>query len=441
MKYISRILLISSLIIQFHCMEGQVLNEEDIDIYTDIVYSTVDDHELLLDIAVPRYMKSPVPAIVDIPGGGWRKIEKKTQDAVFYARNGFVGISITHRTSDVAVFPAAVHDCKTAIRWVRKNAKKYNIDPDRIGVTGVSSGGHLATLLGTSGNDEYLEGNGEYQEFSSKVQAVVDHFGPIDFLLDYEAETIDSAPSLFIGGSLIQNRDKVRLANPITYIDSADPPIWIGHGEQDGMVKINQSEALFDALKRANVPTEFVRVENADHMYFRSKWDEEINPSVDEILQLTIDWFYMHLGKPDIDSSAIPSRESRTKEVLKNYKLYYRFTLNLPVDSDESYCNGNYFIRCEGKILAQGVISLKDFSVDENRVFQKDITFSSADISDKLLVWNFRGEVYDANSNVLFEPGQLQNEKYNANIEGIGFDLYIGSDKSVRFIKKVYRKD
>jgi len=441
MKYISKILLASSILFQFYCMEGQILNEEDIDIYTDIVFSTVDDHELLLDIAVPRYMNSPVPAIVDIPGGAWRKIEKKTQDAVFYARNGFVGISITHRTSDVAVFPAAVHDCKTAIRWVRKNAQKYNIDPERIGVTGVSSGGHLATLLGTSGDDEYLEGNGEYQEFSSKVQAVVDHFGPIDFLLDHKADTVESAPSLFIGGPLLQNKNKVRYANPITYIDSTDPPIWIGHGEQDGMVKINQSEILFDALISAEVPVEFVRVENADHMYFRYKWDEETNPTVDELLQKTIDWFILHLGKPDIDSTAIPSGETQREEILKNYNLYYRFTLDLPVNSEESYCNGNYSIRCEGKILAQGVISLKDFSVEENRIFQKEITFSAADISNKLLVWNFRGEVYDANSNVLFEPGQLQNEIFEANIEGIGFDLIIGSDKSIRFVKKVYRND
>ena len=100
-------------------------------------------------------------------GGAWRQIRKSSDDAIWYATYGFVGVSITHRTSDIAIFPAAIHDCKTAIRFVRANAAKYQIDPEKIGVTGFSSGGHLAALLGTSGGDEYLEGDGPFQEFSS----------------------------------------------------------------------------------------------------------------------------------------------------------------------------------------------------------------------------------------------------------------------------------
>jgi acetyl esterase/lipase len=141
----------------------QSLAEEDITLHRDVVFATVDGHELKLDIAVPKYLKAPAPAIVDIPGGAWRTIRKSAEDALFYAQYGFVGVSITHRTSDVAVFPAAVHDCKTAIRWLRAHAKEYDIDPARIGVTGFSSGGHLAALLGTSGGDPYLEGRGGYK--------------------------------------------------------------------------------------------------------------------------------------------------------------------------------------------------------------------------------------------------------------------------------------
>lgn len=418
------------------------MTAEDIDLYTDIVYATVDGYDLLLDIAVPKYINSPVPAIVDIPGGAWRKVEKKAQDALFYAKHGFVGISINHRTSDVAVFPAAVHDCKTAIRWVRANAQRYNIDPERIGVTGVSSGGHLATLLGTSGGDEYLEGNGDYLDFSSRVQAVVDHFGPTDFLQDYKDEiSNNSAQSLFIGGSLMKNKDKVRLANPITYIDGTDPPVWIGHGEQDGMVNIAQSEILYEALKKANVPTKFVRVHNADHMYFRYRWEEEIEPPIAEIFQYSMDWFTMYLGKPDIDSSAIPSKEFRREKDLQHYSIFYRFTIDLPGKTKESYCRGNYFIKCGDETLATGDISLKDFSLDENRVFQKQVSFSADDLSNNLILWNFRGEVYDSDFNVIFEPGQLQNELFNENIEGVGFDLIIAPDQSIKFIKKVYRKE
>jgi len=439
MKTLTIFLLATSLLMFSSLLMGQILTSEDVDVYTDIVFDIADGHELLLDIAVPKYLKSPAPAIVDIPGGAWRKVEKKAEDAVFYARHGFIGISITHRTSDVAVFPAAVHDCKTAIRWVRANAGKYNIDPNRIGVTGVSSGGHLATLLGTSGGDEYLEGDGDFQKFSSEVQAVVNHFGPTDFLQNYSPESKNTPPALFIGGDLADNKEKVRLANPITYIDSTDPPIWIGHGELDGMVPIAQSEILFDALKEANVPSKFVKVRNADHMYFRHKWDEEISPTIAELYQHTIDWFMQSLGTPDINFSAIPPKESRSAEELKQYSLFYRLTITLPGHTEDSYCNGQFFIRSGGEILAKGMISLKDFSMKKNRVFQKQVTFLSTNLSDKLILWNFRGEIFDSDMDILFEPGQLQNETFDADITGVGFDIIIDSDRSIKVNKKVFR--
>ena len=416
----------------------KLLAKEDIELYKDIVFTVVNGHELKLDIAVPKYLKSPVPAIVDIPGGAWRKVEKRAEDAMFYAKHGFIGISITHRTSDIAVFPAAVHDCKTAIRWVRANAKKYNINPDKIGVTGVSSGGHLATLLGTSGGDEYLEGRGDYLKYSSRVQAVVDHFGPTDFLQRQAYSNEGSPPALFLGGPLLKNKDKARLANPITYLDENDPPIMIGHGELDGMVKIAQSEILFEALNNAKVPTKFIRVENADHMYFRYNWDEEISPTVDELFKYTINWFKTYLGKPEIDYSAIPSRDSK-EEVKQQYDLFYRLTIELPGKTKESYCNGGFFIKCEGETLANGKISLKDLSTDRKRIFEKQITISSTDLTDKLILWNFRGEIFDSEINELFEPGFLQNEKYDKSIRGIGFDIIIKSDKSVKINKKVYK--
>ncbi len=153
----------------------------------------------------------------------------------------------------------------------------------------------------------------------------------------------------------MKNKDKVRLANPITYIDPTDPPVWIGHGEQDGMVKITQSEILFKALKKANVPTKFIRVDNADHMYFRYKWDKEIRPTIDELFQYSIDWFTMYLGRPDIDLNAIPSQECRLEKSLEPYSIFYRFTIELPGKTKESYCRGNYFIKCGDETLAKGV--------------------------------------------------------------------------------------
>ena len=436
----------------FACVSGfsslafpQELANDDIALYEDIVYTVVDGRKLKLDIAVPKYLRSPAPAIVDIPGGAWRKAEKKAGDALFYARHGFVGISITHRTSDIAVFPAAVHDCKTAVRWVRAHAEKYNINPDKIGATGVSSGGHLATLLATSGGDEYLEGKGGYWKYSSRVQAAVDHFGPTDFLQKTGDQqdafsNADSPPALFLGGPLSEKADLARLANPITYIDANDPPLLIVHGEKDGMVKISQSEILFAALTHAKVPVKFIRVKNADHMYHPYKWDEAISPTIDELYEYTINWFEQWLGKPDIDYGSIPAKpQARNGQAVQPVQLFYRLRIELPGKTEKSYCRGRFAIMCEGKTLAAGYISLPDLSSPEKRTFEKQITIAGVDLTNRLILWNFRGEVFDSEINEVIEPGQLQNEKYDKKIKGVGFDLMIGPDQSVQFTKKVFR--
>jgi len=129
-------------------------------VYENVIYSVVDNRELKLDIVLPKYLNSPAPAIVDFPGGAWRICNKSVDDARIYAEYGFVGVSVEYRTSDIAIFPAAVHDCKAAIRFLRAHAKEYNINPDKIGVTGISAGAYFAALLGTSDNDKYLEGDG-----------------------------------------------------------------------------------------------------------------------------------------------------------------------------------------------------------------------------------------------------------------------------------------
>jgi len=242
-------------------------------------------------------LQSPVPAIIHVHGGAWRAGKKQPRRAVMFAEEGFVGISINYRLSGTAKFPAAVHDCKTAIRWARANANRYHIDPRRIGVTGESAGGHLAALLGTSGGDKYLEGSGEYPGYSSSVQAVVDHFGPVDFLRMEDSPgrmrhlTPDSPESLWLGGPVTELPDMVRRANPITYVDRHDPPTLIIHGERDGIVIISQSELLYDSLKRAGVSVKLVRVKNADHGYHPNPPGSVISPSRKEINRLGINWF------------------------------------------------------------------------------------------------------------------------------------------------------
>jgi acetyl esterase/lipase len=448
-KKISGLLLSFLTAFSFVNAYSQILTKEDIAVYRDIVYTVADGHELKLDIAVPKYLKAPAPAIVDIPGGSWRVVNKSVEDAVFYAKYGFIGVSITHRTSDIAIFPAAVHDCKTAIRWLRAHGKEYNIDPDKIGVTGFSSGGHLAVLLGTSSGDSFLEGEGGYPDYSSSVQAVVDHFGPTDFLRMNDSELADrmdhfaenSPESLFLGGPLREKVELARLANPIVYIDPEDPPVLIGHGEKDGLVIINQSKLLYEALKKAGVPTEFVRVKNADHMYRPYKWDAEISPTIEEMNRLTIEWFQKWLGKPELDMDSIPDKKSGPGiQPLKETHLYYRLMLELPGKTEQSFCRGRFTVRSEGAILAQGKIEMNDLSSDEKRMFQQELVITGMDLNDTEIMWNFRGEIFDSELDETFEIMYMQGEKYTPSVEGIGYHFHINADKTVYIEKKVFRK-
>jgi acetyl esterase/lipase len=263
----------------------------------DIVYATMDGHELKLDIAYPKDIKGKIPAIVYIHGGGWVLGDKDPNQAITYAKNGFVGIAIQYRLSGVAKFPAAVHDCKAAIRWVRSKAEKYGIDPDKIGVIGESAGGHLSALLGTSGGDSFLEGKGPYSEYSSKVQAVVDNFGPIDLMtLKDTPSPMDPNPNVgpiagWLGKSAQEAPDLAKKASPATYIDPGDPPVLIMHGEKDNLVPIAQSELFYDALTKAGVKAKLVRVKNAGHGFNPDPQGAAISPSADEITAIQMNWF------------------------------------------------------------------------------------------------------------------------------------------------------
>jgi len=429
---------------------SQLLHEEDITVWKDIVYAAPDGHELKLDIAVPNCLKAPAPAIVDIPGGAWRVVNKSPDDALFYAKYGFIGVSITHRTSDIAPFPAAVHDCKTVIRWLRAHAEKYNINPDKIGVTGFSSGGHLAVLLGTSGGDSYLEGKGGYGDYSSCVQAVVDHFGPTDFLKMDDSDLADRAdvfspespPSLFLGGPLRKKADLARLANPLIYIDPKDPPVFIGHGEKDGMVVIYQSEILYEALKKAGVPTEFVRVKNAGHMYRPYKWDVDVSPTVAEMNRMTVEWFEKWLGRPQFDRTRIEPRDPKKEaSSVKMLPFYYRLTFELPDGITEGTCRGRFLVKTGGKILHRGDIQMDDLCSEDKRTFIQKFEINEADLDGKEIMWNFQGEIYLCIFDQPYPLMYMQGEKYDSDIEGVGYLFRIYKDMKVDIEKKVFRKN
>jgi acetyl esterase/lipase len=420
----------------------------DMAVEMDVVYAVVQGHELKLDIAWPRNLAAPAPAIIDIRGGSWRHSQNLVEDAKLWAGHGFVGVSITHRTSDVAVFPAAVRDCKAAVRWLRANAKKYSIDPDRIGITGFSSGGHLAALLGTSGGDAYLEGDEGNPGYSSRVQAVVDHFGPTDLLRMNDGKRVagvidhfapDSPESLFLGGPAGERAETARLASPLTYVDAGDPPMLITHGENDRLVPVEQSELLYEALKKAGVPVEFIRVKNADHMYRPYPEGATISPGVDELNRESAEWFRRWLGAPRLKAPGPSTPPSAAKQGATTI-LYYKLTIDLPGRTAESHVKGTYWVRCGDRLLASGEVSLNDLRGEAGRTFQREYAASVADFSSNELAWNFKGEIFDSQLNETLPLIVTQSAKYAGGVEGVGFHFQIGADGLADVQKKVYIK-
>ena len=241
-----------------------------------------------LDLYVIANDDRPRPVIVWIHGGAWFAGSKDGCPAGPFVEKGYAVASINYRLSQHAVFPAQIEDCKAAIRWLRAHAKEYHLDPDRIGVWGASAGGHLVALLGTAGDVKDLEGKGGNLDQSSRVQCVVDFFGPTDFLQMRGSHDDPKAPeALLIGGAVQANQEKAARANPITYVTRDDPPFLIVHGEEDRTVPIGQSELLDAALKKAGVESTFIRVPGMGHggRGFQAKVDKQIAEFFDKHLK------------------------------------------------------------------------------------------------------------------------------------------------------------
>jgi acetyl esterase/lipase len=244
-------------------------------VYRDLPYVTNGHERQKLDLFLPRGGKN-LPLVIRIHGGAWLGGSKEGEWPNDYVRYGYAVARINYRLSQHAIFPAQIEDCKAAVRYLRANAQKYNLDPNRFGVWGASAGGHLVALLGTTGDVNEFD-VGENLSVSSRVQAVADYFGPTDFL-QIEAHKLpnsmvhnspDSPESKLIGGPIQENREKVTKANPITYVTKNAPPFLIVHGDTDPLVPHHQSELLEDALKKAGVPVTFYTVKGGGHGGFR----------------------------------------------------------------------------------------------------------------------------------------------------------------------------
>jgi len=234
--------------------------------WLDIAYAT-ESQSQKLDVYLPEEGNGPFPVIVSIHGGAFKAGDKGDSQVIPMLeglKRGYAVVSINYRLSQEANFPSQIFDVKAAVRWIRANSKQYKFNPDKIAVWGGSAGGHLSALLGTSGDVSELEdlSLGNANE-SSRIQAVVDWFGPTDFLkMDEQLKESkvknpqihsvpDSPESELIGKNLEDAPDLVRTANPETYITPDDPPFLIQHGLIDHLVPYQQSFNLAKKLEHA----------------------------------------------------------------------------------------------------------------------------------------------------------------------------------------------
>ena len=235
---------------------------------TGIEYSNPGDEHLQLNLARPKTGSGPFPAVLCIHGGGFRAGKRDSYDALCLklAERGYVAATMTYRLAPKHQFPAAVHDTKAAVRWLRANAQKYNLNPAKIGVTGGSAGGHLAQFLGVTANVPQFEGTGGNPEQSSAVTCVVNVYGPSDFTKSY-GKSVDAHEvlPLWFGGNLETKRDLHIQGSPLYWVTPNSAPTLCIHGTEDKYVAHEQAVWLVDKLKAATVEAELLTLEGAGH--------------------------------------------------------------------------------------------------------------------------------------------------------------------------------
>lgn len=238
--------------------------------YADLVYATTPQRQLRLDLLVPD-APTPPPLVLYIPMGGMRGCSKSTIPAWLTAY-GLAVASIEARVSSEAIAPAPVHDCKSAVRFLRAHGAQYGFDPARIGAWGSSAGGLLASLLATSGDRPELEGDGPHQGVSSNIQAACDFCGaPHDFtwfarpdIIARHAGVVENL-RLYLGGHVAEKPELAKLVSPSTYISPRCPPLLLVHGSADRVVPPEETVSYYEALKKAGVDVSLLMLPGIGH--------------------------------------------------------------------------------------------------------------------------------------------------------------------------------
>jgi acetyl esterase/lipase len=240
---------------------------DDVTVESGVAYAQADPQQVM-DIVRPRDSARTHPAVLCIHGGGFRAGSRKgfLTQAVHLAHHGYVAATADYRLAPAAKFPAAVNDVKAAVRYLRANAARLGIDPERIGVMGGSAGGHLALFLGVTGGVAQFEGDGPNRDQSSRVACVVSYYGPSDFTKSY-GRSVDAAEvlPLFLGGDVNEARAMHIKASPLYWVTPDAAPTLAIQGTKDRFVNYEQSVWIIERLLQAGVPAELETIEGSDH--------------------------------------------------------------------------------------------------------------------------------------------------------------------------------
>ncbi|MFC2123370.1 alpha/beta hydrolase fold domain-containing protein [Bacteroidota bacterium] len=263
---------------------------DNIEEHKDIVYKLLDSTSLKLDIYKRKEQKEAAPVLIFIHGGAWKSGKRSDylRYLIDYAQKGYITATISYRLSGVAPFPAAVLDVKCAVRWIREHAGEFMIKPEKIAVIGGSAGGHLTMMLAYSNENEFREECAD--SISSKVQAIVNLYGPTDLTTEYARG--HSSVHKFLGTTYQENPQIYISASPKTYISPDDPPTLIFQGTIDSLVPVSQSDSLNIWLNNAGVFNEYHRLKGWPHTM-------DVSQKVNEYCQYYMDEFFKKYLRPN----------------------------------------------------------------------------------------------------------------------------------------------
>ena len=260
----------------------------------NIDYAATGQPRQALDLYLPQTRpEKPLPLVVYVHGGGWEGGSKDQAGALFafLQSRQYAGASIGYRLTDQATWPAQIHDCKAAIRWLRAHAAEHGYDADRIAVYGISAGGHLVSLLGLTAGVPELEGSlGKHLDQKSQVKCVMDFCGPTNFLTFSQGSSVIKTEnpqgpiSKLLGGVLSTRQAEAKQASPETYVTPSAPPFLIIHGTADSLVPLAQARSFDTALDKAGATSTLLIAEGAPHVFFNSELISKMKSFLDQQL-------------------------------------------------------------------------------------------------------------------------------------------------------------